>query len=111
MKFKVKDLEFKVEEFQDDIKEYQDILPIIEELSYKLSYEEIECAQKNDCCLKGKKNYLVEIQGYINKNDEFITKEEAMTTINPYEISELDLFVIRIYKCKHCGKWMIDILE
>ena len=51
------------------------------------------------------------IKKYINKEDEFITKEELESFKNCLNRDELDLFVIRIYKCCDCGKWIIDILE
>lgn len=109
--FKIRDLVFLEEDFQDNIDEYLDVIPIIRELSNDLSYEEVECADKNDCCFNSKKNYYIEIQGFIDEEDQFITKEEAVRTIDPYKISELDIFVIRVYKCSACNKWMIDILE
>ena len=58
-----------------------------------------------------KDNYYVEIHGYINSQDEFITKEEKEKFENVLNKEKLDLFVIRIYKCVDCGKWIIDILE
>ena len=109
--FKIKDLEFKKEEFLDDINEFEDIIPIIQELQEGLTYEEIECVGENDCCNKTKKNYFSEIQGFIDENDEFLTKEEVQKSEKDFQIGSLDMFVIRIYKCVSCGKWIIDILE
>ena len=109
--FKIKGLSFLKEEFLDDINEFEDIIPIIEELQNELSYEEIECVGENDCCGKTSKNYIVEIQGFIDSNDEFVTKEELMSRGEKIENELLDIFVIRVYKCVQCGKWIIDILE
>ncbi len=108
--FKIKDLVFYEEDYQDDIEENRDIIPIIQDFSDVLSYEKIECTDINDCCFKGKSNYFTEIWGYVNKDDEFITKEEV-DKYNFINKDELELFVIRIYKCCDCGKWIIDILE
>lgn len=109
--FKVKDLTFYEEDFQDNIDDFEDIIPLIQSLQEEmnLNYEKITCVDINDCCNVSKDNYLVEIQGYINSEDEFITKEE----VEKYNLDreQLDLFVIRIYKCVDCGKWIIDILE
>ena len=44
-------------------------------------------------------------------NIEVITNEEVESFKNCLNKDELDLFVIRIYKCCDCGKWIIDILE
>ncbi|SFC19474.1 hypothetical protein [Clostridium uliginosum] len=109
--FRIKDLVFYKEEFLDDIKEFEDILPIIQDLSGFLSYEKIEIAGSNECCEDTKENYIVEIYGYINKDDEFITKEEVDQMPVTSKNAELDLFVIRVYKCTACNKWIIDILE
>ena len=107
--FKINDISFYQEDFLDDITEYEDILPIIKDFEHELSYEVISCTEVNECCKISEKNYFIQLHGYINKQDEFITKEETLQ----YNISkeELDLFVIRIYKCFDCGKWIIDILE
>lgn len=109
--FQVKDLEFYVEDFVDDIKDYEDIVDIIQELSDDLDYEIIEVAGSNGCCDNTKKNYLVEIIGYIDENDEFITKEErdSMGVMNLNK--KFDLFVITVHKCTSCNKWVISILE
>lgn len=109
--FKIKDLEFKEDEFLDNLEEFEDLIPIIQDLSEELSYEEIECVGENDCCSETNKNYIVEILGFLNENDEFITKEELENNKSQYEHQKLDMFVIRLYKCVQCGKWIIDILE
>ena len=108
--FKIKDLVFRKEDFLDDISEFEDILPIIEELQDGLSYEEIECVGVNDCRNETNKNYVVEIQGFIDSNDEFITKEELMALENVDE-GMLDTFIITIHMCVNCGKWVLGILE
>lgn len=109
--FRIKDLIFYEEDYQDDIDEYSDIIPIIQDFASKLDYEKIVCTEINDCCNKSKNNYFIQIHGYINKDDEFITNEEVESFKNCLNKDELDLFVIRIYKCCDCGKWIIDILE
>lgn len=109
--FKVKDIAFYEEDYLDDITEYEDIIPIIQELQDTLDYEKIQCVDINDCCNKSKDNYIVEIHGYLNKEDEFITKEEKEKFKNVLKNDELSLFVIRVYMCADCGKWIIDILE
>lgn len=109
--FKIKDLVFNKEDFLDDISEFEDILPIVEELSSSLSYDEIECVGENDCCNKTNKNYIVEIQGFINEEDEFVTKEEVELNKDIINGKVMDIFIIRLYKCVECGKWIIDILE
>ena len=80
--FKIKDLVLRKEDFLDDISEFEGILPIIEVLQDGLTYEEIECVGVNDCCNETKKNYVVEIQGFIDSNDVFITNEELMALEN-----------------------------
>lgn len=109
--FKIRDLVFYKEEFLDNIEDYEDIIFIIKELSHKLDYEEIEVAEDNDCCERTKKNYFIEIQGFINENDQFFTKEEVGLAVKEKTMELLDLYVIRIYKCLDCKKWIIDILE
>lgn len=109
--FKIKDLTFNKEDFLDDINEFEDLLPIIEELQDELTYDEIECVGENDCCNKSNKNYIVEIQGFLNQEDEFITKKEIEENPSLINGQVMDLFVIRLYKCVDCGKWIIDILE
>ncbi|MGL4774653.1 MAG: hypothetical protein ACRC2K_13910 [Clostridium sp.] len=108
--FKVKDLVFYKEEFLDDIKEFEDLIPLIQEFSDVLDYEEIQCVDLNDCCNKSKMNYIVQINGFLNEEDEFVTMEEVEqdSSINREKLS---LFVIRIYMCTECKKWIIDILE
>lgn len=107
--FKIRDISFYEEDFLDDIAEYEDIIPIISDFQKKLNYEIISCTEENECCGISEKNYFIQIYGYINNEDEFITSEE----IDEFNVSrdELTLFVIRIYKCIDCGKWIIDILE
>ena len=73
--------------------------------------DEIECVGENDCCNKSNKNYIVEIQGFLNQEDEFITKKEIEENPSLVNGQVMDLFVIRLYKCADCGKWIIDILE
>lgn len=107
--FKIKDLIFNKEDFLDDIEEFEDIIPIIQELQDQLTYEEIECVGVNDCCDKTNKNYVVEILGFIDSNDEFITKEEALNSNLDEEM--LDTFIITIHMCVNCGKWVLGILE
>ncbi|GAA0076311.1 hypothetical protein UT300005_06890 [Clostridium sp. CTA-5] len=109
--FRIKDLVFYKEEFLDNIQEFEDLLPIIKELSPSLNYERIEVAGSNECCEDTKENDFIEIHGYINADDEFITKEELEQTSTVIDNLKLDLFVIRIYKCTACNKWIIDILE
>lgn len=109
--FRVKDLVFNEEDYLDDITEFEDIIPIIKELEEELDYEKIACVDINDCCEKSKDNYLVEIHGYINEDDEFITKKELDTYGNVLKNNELSLFVINVYMCVDCGKWIINILE
>ncbi|MDS0525056.1 hypothetical protein NNC19_05130 [Clostridium sp. SHJSY1] len=109
--FKIKEISFYAEDFLDDLSEYEDIIPIIKELEPKLHYEKIAVTEKNECCGKSKDNYFIQIHGYINKDDEFITKEELDMFNNTLKKEDLDLFVIRVYKCVDCGKWIIDILE
>lgn len=109
--FNIKGLEFNSEDFLDELIEFEDIIPIIKDLEETLNYEEIECVGENDCCNNTNKNYIVEIQGFINNEDEFLTKEEVINSKSDISREQLDMFVIRIYKCVDCGKWIIDILE
>ena len=109
--FQVKDLVFYGEDYLDDISGFEDIIPRIQELSPWLSYEMVEVAGDNGCCDKTKKNLLVEIIGYIDENDEFITKEERDAMGIAAEGKNFDLFVITIHKCTACGKWVISLLE
>lgn len=109
--FEIRDLKFYEQDFLDDINEFEDIIPIIQDLSSGLTYEKIECTGKNDCCEETNENYIVEIQGFINEEDEFVTREELETLGGQREGKLLDLFVIRVYKCVKCNKWIIDILE
>lgn len=109
--FEIKGLEFYKEDFLDNIEEFEDIIDIIKELSNELSYDEIEVVGSNDCCEKTNKNYIVEIQGFLNEEDDFFTKEEIEVLSKEKNLGILDLFVIRVYKCLECNKWIIDILE
>ncbi|MBL4932400.1 MULTISPECIES: hypothetical protein [Clostridium] len=104
--FEIDGVKFYKEEFQDDYSEYVDIIPIIQEFQEALSLEKISCVDNNDCCFQTKENYFAEIKGFINEEDEFLLTEELDS-----EPENLELFVIRIYKCVECEKWMIDILE
>ena len=107
--FRIKDIIFYEEDFLDDIKDYVDIIPIIKEMESKLNYETIACTEQNECCKISKNNHFTQLYGYINEEDEFLLNDE----VERYNIDKkgLDLFVIRIYKCCDCGKWIIDILE
>lgn len=109
--FQVKDLTFYEEDFIDDIRDYKDIIDIIQELSPELDYETIEIAGSNGCCENTKKNHLVEIIGYIDENDEFVTKAEREALGIMAHNKKFDLFVITVHKCTACGKWVISILE
>lgn len=109
--FKIKDLIFNSEEFLDNIEEFEDLIPIIQDLQESLNYEEINCVGKNDCCNKTDKNYIVEIQGYTDSEDEFYTKDELIQYGVNIDNNKFDLFVITVYKCVECGKWIIRILE
>lgn len=109
--FEIKDLIFYKEDFLDNLDEFEDIIDIIQELSANLIYEEIEVVGQNECCEKTNKNYIIEIPGFLDENDEFLTKEEIELQSTSEVERVLDLFVIRIYKCLECKKWIIDILE
>lgn len=109
--FEIDNIKFYKEDFQDNINEFEDLFPIIEELSPTLKCEKIECVDLNDCCGKTKENYFVEIQGFLTEDDDFITKEEIENNKVTVDTKTLDLFVIRLYKCTSCNKWIIDILE
>jgi hypothetical protein len=104
--FTIGNVNFYEEEFQDDIKDFEDIIPIVKDLERELTVEEITCVDLNDCCLKTKNNFFSEIQGFVDEEGVFYLRNEVQV-INKI----LDLFVIRIYKCVNCKKWMIDILE
>ena len=109
--FQIKDLEFYEEDFVEDIEDYEDIIDIVSELQDELAYEIIEIAGDNGCCNDTKKNYLVEIIGYVDENDEFVTKKERDAMGFMADQKKFDLFVITIHKCTACGKWVISILE
>ena len=104
--FNIKGLEFNSEDFLDELIEFEDIIPIIKDLEETLNYEEIECVGENDCCNNTNKNYIVEIQGFLNQEDEFITKKEIEENPSLFNGQVMDLFVIRLYKCVSCGKWI-----
>lgn len=115
--FKIKDLVFYDEnhakdyddEYMEELEYLESNIPIIKELEEELSYEKVSCTETNKCCNKGKENYIVELAGYIDKKDEFITKDEVIKfNINK---AELQMYIIRIYKCVDCGKWIIDIID
>lgn len=109
--FEIQGIEFNKKDFQDDLNEFLDLIPIISELEKELTIEKIECVHVNDCCQETKMNYFTEIQGFIDENDEFILKSDLDKNKEYMKNKHLDLFVIRIYKCTNCGKWIIDILE
>lgn len=102
---------FYKEDYLGDIIEYEDLIFIIEELSLDLEYEMIEIVGDNFCCDKIKKNMLVEIIGYIDENDDFIIKEERDVFGFVVVGKKFDLFVIIVYKCIVCGKWLILLFE
>lgn len=115
--FKIKDLVFYDEnhakdyddEYMEDLEFLESNIPIIKELENELSYQKVSCTETNKCCGKGKENYIVELAGYIDKNDEFITKDEVIKfNVNK---AELEMYIIRIYNCVDCGKWVIDIVD
>ena len=97
--FEIKGLEFYKEDFLDNIEEFEDIVDIIKDLSSELSYDEIEVVGSNDCCEKTNKNYIVEIQGFLNEEDDFFTKEEVEELSKEKNLAILYLFVIRVNKC------------
>ena len=109
--FEIQDLVFYKEDFLDNIDEFEDIINLIKELSPELKYEKIEVVGENDCCEATNENYIVEIQGFLNEEDDFFTKEEVEILSKEAPMGILDMFVIRIYKCLNCKKWIIDILE
>ena len=109
--FEIKGVKFYQEDFQDDISDVEDLIPIIQDLQGDLNIEEIQCTDVNDCCSKTKMNYFSEIQGFITPEDEFVLQSEMEQYKDMFKGQMLDLFVIRIYKCLDCGKWIIDILE
>lgn len=104
--FEIDGIKFYKEDFQDDYFEYEDIIPIIQEFQEALTIEKISCVDLNDCCQGTKENYFAQIQGFINDEDEFLLIDEVEKGKE-----NLDLYVIRIYKCTNCDKWIIDILE
>lgn len=109
--FTIQGTDFNKKDYQDDLNEFLDLIPIIEDLQDELTLEKIECVQINDCCEETKMNYFSEIQGFIDEDDDFILKSELDANKGAMDGKHLDLFVIRIYKCVNCGKWIIDILE
>lgn len=109
--FRIKDLVFNKEDFLDNIDEFEDIIPIIQDLSSELTYEKSECTGINDCCEKTSENYIVEIQGFINEDDEFIPRSEIEALGVTTHGQLLDLFVITVHKCVECNKWVMGILE
>lgn len=109
--FKIKEIKFCKEDFLDDISEFEDIIPLIQDLQENLTYKEEECAGINDCCNKTNKNYIVEIRGIVDENDEFIPEEELLASGRTIEENLLDIFIITLHKCVNCGKWVIGIFE
>ncbi|MDD5794376.1 MAG: hypothetical protein PUD42_06390 [Clostridiales bacterium] len=115
--FRVKDLIFYDEdhakdyddEYAEDLEYLESNIPILKELQNTLTYEKITCTEVNKCCNIGKENYIVELQGFLDENDEFITNEE----VEKFNVdkSKLSLYIIRVYKCVDCGKWIIDVID
>ncbi|WP_297437671.1 hypothetical protein [uncultured Clostridium sp.] len=109
--FNISGVSFTKEEFQDDINEYMDIVDIIKEFEGGLKIQDMECAALNDCCNKTKVNKFTEIIGVLTEEDDFLTLEEVRARQKEYENTHLEPFGIQVYKCNHCEKWMINILE
>lgn len=115
--FRVKDLIFYDEdhakkyddEYAKDLEYLESNIPILKELESTLTYEKITCTEINKCCNISKENYIVELQGFIDNNDEFITNEE----VEKFKLdkSKLNLYIIRVYKCVDCGKWILDVID
>ena len=51
------------------------------------------------------------VVSYLDEEDNFYTKEELIENGVNLEVANLYPFIIRVYKCVECGKWIIDILE
>ena len=109
--FKIRGIEFYREDFQDNITEYEDIIEILKDFQNDLKIEKIKCAEKNDCCNKTSENYISEIIGVLTQDDEFYTLDEVRSRQSEFENQRLDPFGIQVYKCIHCNKWIINILE
>ncbi|WP_160672822.1 hypothetical protein [Clostridium sp. C8-1-8] len=109
--FVIQDEMFYKEDFLDDITEYDDIIPIIQERAALIKLDTIECTDLNDCCEKTKSNLYGDIVGYIDEEENFIFQEEIEEYRKQYGEKFLNLYVIRIYKCLNCKKWIIDIME
>ncbi|MPQ45258.1 hypothetical protein [Clostridium tarantellae] len=134
--FEINEIDFYQEEFQDNIFEFEDIIPLIQDFQSEMKLEKIECVDLNDCCGKTKTNFLAELVGVIDKEDNFYTINEAIELL-PLNIKDEFLrklkkdensislleklikktngilvpFVIQIYKCLGCNKWIINIIE
>ena len=104
--FTISSADFYKKDFQDDFSEFEDLIPIIQEVQNNLTLEKIQCVDFNDCCKETKMNFFAEIQGVVDEEGTFYFKDEIDQVGKMF-----DLFVIRIYKCSNCGKWIIDILE
>ena len=104
--FTISSVDFYDKDFQDNLSEFEDLIPIIQEVQDKLTLEKIQCVDLNDCCKGTKMNLFAEIQGAVDEEGIFYFKGEIDQVGKIF-----DLFVIRIYKCCDCGKWIIDILE
>lgn len=112
--FKIGNIDFYEEEFQDDIDEFRDLIELVSEFAGELKVAEIECAEKNDCCMKTTKNYISELVGALTEEDEFFSIEEIQQSeesIKKFSNMNLYPFGIQIYKCMECNKWIINVLE
>jgi hypothetical protein len=109
--FVIENEKFFKEDFLDDINEYDDIIPIIQERASLIKLDTIECVDVNDCCNKTKSNLYGDIVGYTDEDENFIFQEEVEEYKKQYGERFLNLYVIRIYKCLNCKKWLIDIME
>lgn len=109
--FTISGVDFLASEFQDDINEFQDIIPILQDFQEELTLEKIECTDKNDCCFKTKENYIGELVGALNKDDEFYSLKELRLNYDKFKDEILYPFCIQVYKCTACNKWIINLLE
>ena len=103
--FRVKDLIFYDEdhakdyddEYAEDLEYLESNIPILKELQNTLTYEKITCTEVNKCCNIGKENYIVELQGFLDENDEFITNEEVEKFIETFQLKEEEDSIWNIY--------------